>query len=79
MSLSDSTRSKDMIDKLDTYRLRGVREYWLVDYKQINILVYGLDNFEIDNDMIFETEEAARSFEFSGLTADIDRLFSDLI
>ncbi len=77
--LSESSRSKDMIDKLDTYRLSGVREYWIIDQKQENILIYSFDNCEIDKYKIFGTGETARSFEFNGLTTDIDELFSSLI
>lgn len=77
--LSDSTRSKDMIDKLDTYRLSGVKEYWIIDQKQENILVYGFDNYEIDKYMIFAKGDAARSLEFNGLSTDIEGLFSNLI
>gem|GEM_PF-3599907 len=29
--LSRSTRSKDLVDKLKTYMLSGVREFWAVD------------------------------------------------
>ncbi len=29
--ISKSTRSKDMVDKLNTYMLSGVREFWIVD------------------------------------------------
>jgi Uma2 family endonuclease len=77
--LSDSTRSKDMIDKLNTYRLSGVKEYWIVDQKQENVIIYGFDNYEIDKYKTFEKREVARSFVFDGLALDIDSLFNDLI
>jgi len=77
--LSESTRSKDMIDKLDTYRLSGVSEYWIIDLKQENILHYSFNNYEIDQYKIFRKGETARSFAFKGLTCDINQLFSDLI
>jgi prevent-host-death family protein len=77
--LSDSTRSKDMIDKLNTYRLSGVREYWIVDQKQENIIVYGFDNYEIDKYKTFEKGGVVRSLVFDGLTTDTAELFNDLI
>jgi prevent-host-death family protein len=77
--LSDSTRSKDMIDKLNTYRLSGVGEYWMIDPKQQNIMVYGFDNYEIDKYKTFEKGGTARSLVFSGLTADVASLFDDLL
>ncbi|MBA1334265.1 MAG: hypothetical protein HPY66_1974 [Firmicutes bacterium] len=77
--LSDSTRSKDMIDKLNTYRLSGVKEYWIIDQKQENIIVYGFDNYEIDKYKIFEKGDVARSLVFNGLSTDIESLFNELI
>lgn len=76
---SDSTRSKDMIDKLNTYRLSGVKEYWIIDQKQENIMVYGFDNYEIDKYKTFEKGDVAKSFVFDGLSADVESLFNELI
>jgi Uma2 family endonuclease len=78
-TLSNSARSKDMIDKLITYRLPGVKEYWIVDQKQENVMVYVFDNFEIDKYKTFEMGSAAQSFVFKGLAADIEGLFTGLI
>ncbi|MEW6623331.1 MAG: type II toxin-antitoxin system prevent-host-death family antitoxin [Bacillota bacterium] len=77
--LSDSTRTKDMIDKLNTYRLSGVKEYWIIDQKQENILVYGFDNYEIDKYKTFEKGDIAKSLVFNGLSTDIESLFNELI
>lgn len=77
--LSDSTRSKDMIDKLNTYRLSGVKEYWIIDLKQENILVYSFDNYEIDTYKTFVKGDIAKSFVFSGLSTDVESLFKELI
>jgi prevent-host-death family protein len=77
--LSDSTRSKDMIDKLNTYRLSGVKEYWIIDQKQPNIMVYDFDNYEIDKYKTFEKGGTARSFMFGGLAVDVESLYHELI
>jgi prevent-host-death family protein len=77
--LSDSTRSKDMIDKLNTYRLSGVKEYWIIDQKQQNIMVYDFDNYEIDKYKTFEKGAVAQSLVFDGLAADVTSLFDDLL
>ncbi len=76
--LSNSTRSKDMIDKLNTYRLSGVKEYWIIDQKQKQILVYEFDDFEIDRFQGYGIEDAARSIVFAGLSADVKELFNDM-
>jgi prevent-host-death family protein len=77
--LSASTRSKDMIDKLNTYRLSGVKEYWIIDQKQQNIMVYGFDNYEIDKHKTFEKGDVAQSLVFNGLSADVTGLFNELL
>ncbi|MGI6364177.1 MAG: type II toxin-antitoxin system prevent-host-death family antitoxin [Bacillota bacterium] len=77
--LSESTRNKDMIDKLNSYMLSKVREYWLVDPKQETIIIYSFENNEIDRLKVFERGSIARSMIFDGLSADIDILFSDLV
>lgn len=77
--VSDGTRSKDMIDKLNTYRLSGVREYWIVDPRQKNIMVYSFQDCEIDKYRTFEGGEAARSLAFPGLTAENDGVFGGLV
>lgn len=77
--LSDSTRNKDMIDKLNSYMLSRVKEYWVVDPKQETIIIYSFANNEIDRIRVFERGSVARSIIFDGLSADIGNLFSDLI
>ena len=77
--LSDSTRSKDMITKLDTYRLSGVGEYWIIDPKQESIMVYFFSDYEIDRVRAFEKGAAARSQLFDGLSTNVDSLFNNLL
>jgi|SRR5690554_902565 len=77
--LSKSTRTKDMIDKLNTYRLSGVREYWIVDGKQENIMVYNFVECEIDKYKTYEKGAVAVSLVFPGLSTNIEDLFTGLI
>jgi len=77
--LSDSTRNKDMIDKLNSYMLSQVKEYWVVDPKQETIIIYSFENNEIDRIKSFEKGDFARSLLFDGLFADVQNLFSELI
>jgi prevent-host-death family protein len=77
--MSERTRNKDMIDKLNTYRLSGVKEYWLVDQKQENIMVYSFAQYEIDGYKLYEKGNIAKSVVFNGLSADVDNLFRELI
>ncbi len=73
--LSNSTRSKDMITKLDTYRLSGVQEYWIVDPKQESIMIYAFTDQEISLVKIFEKGADAKSKIFAGLSANVEALF----
>lgn len=73
--LSDSTRSKDLIDKLNTYRLSGVKEYWVIDPKQEQILLYEFSDCEIDRFLTFGKGSIAQSIVFTGLSADVGELF----
>ena len=77
--LSDSTRSKDMIDKLNTYMLSEVKEYWIIDTKQEIIMIYDFNNNGIDILKVFEKGDTARSLVFNGLSADVEGLFNELI
>ena len=77
--LSESTRSKDMVDKLNTYMMSGVKEYWVIDTRQEKVLIYEFINNEIDRFNVFEKGTAARSFLFEGLSSDVEALFHQLI
>ena len=65
--LSPSTRSKDMVDKLNTFMISGVRECWIVDPDQGTILVYGFKDLDIDHFMTYRKQETIRSYWFSDL------------
>lgn len=77
--LSDSTRTKDMVDKLNTYVLSGVKEYWIVDQKQEQIMLYAFAEHEIDFCKTYEKGSAARSGAFEGLAVNTDDVFSNLL
>lgn len=65
--LSPSTRSKDMVDKLNTFMISGVREFWLVDPDQESILVYGFKDLDIDQFRIYRKPETVQSYWFPDL------------
>ena len=46
--LSPSTRRKDSTTKLAKYSSAGVREYWMVDLKRKQVVVYYLENDALD-------------------------------
>ncbi len=77
--LSPSTRSKDMLKKLDLYKQCGVREYWIVDPQNSQTMVYSLDNNDIVNSIAYGKGASAyvQSYYFNGLQVALDDMFSD--
>ena len=73
--LSKSTRSKDMVDKLNTYMLSGVREFWIVDPKKKSVLVYGFKDFEVDEFIAYKLEDTLISYHFTGLEIAAKEIF----
>lgn len=75
--LSPSTRSKDMLKKLELYKQCGVREYWIVDPVNEQITIYELQNNEITNSRSFtrNAKDDVQSFCFDGLKVDLEDVF----
>lgn len=75
--LSRSTRSKDLMKKLELYRQCGVKEYWMVDPKNKIVNVYGFDQNEITDILAFQqgAREFVESAYFSGLKVALADLF----
>jgi prevent-host-death family protein len=73
--LSRSTRSRDMVDKLNTYMLSGVREFWVVDPIRKTVLVYGFKDYQIDSFITYKNNEVIRSYWFEGLEAPVAEVF----
>ena len=76
--LSSSTRSKDMLKKLDLYKQCGVREYWIIDPQNEQILVYSLENNDITDSKAYRkgADMYVLSDYFNGLQVSLDDLFA---
>jgi len=72
--LSPSTRSKDMLKKLDLYKDSGISEYWVVDPEQKLIHVYALKDKDLENFATFKEEELT-SFSYPELKIDTRAIF----
>ncbi len=77
--LSHSTRSKDMVDKLNTYMISGVREFWVVDPVEETIIVYGFKEYKIDSYKVYKAGETLASYYFEGLNAGTDKVFESFV
>ena len=74
--LSPGTRSKDMVDKLNTYMLSCDREYWVFDLKEKTILEYCFKDLKVDEFLDFKIPDILRSYFFKGLEAYLTEVFS---
>ncbi len=73
--LSRSTRSRDMVDKLNTYMMSGVREFWIVDPNKRSVLVYGFKDFDIDEYSSSKEQDTMVSCSFEGLEIAVNEIF----
>ena len=73
--LSPSTRSRDMVKKMDLFMDSGIREYWLIDPEKKSIGVYSFKEYELASDDIFFAGQTAVSQIFPGLEAELDAVF----
>ncbi len=73
--LSPSTRSKDMVKKLNTYMLSGVEEFWVVDPAQKTVIVYTFSDLYIDSYNLYKGAEIAVSYTFDGLAVPLQEVF----
>lgn len=74
--LSDSTRNRDLIKKLDLYRESGIAEYWVVNPSSAEIYIYVFVNRNIENILTFKKEEKAVSLVFPGLEVNLEQVFA---
>lgn len=76
--LSPGTRSKDMVTKLHTYMLSGVREFWLVDPEKKTVSVYGFTDLAVTEYELYQHDSTVNSFFFQGLTVAVQAVFQGL-
>jgi len=73
--ISEGTRSKDLIKKLDLYMSCDVREYWIVNPLNREVTVYLFEESNISKSITFRKSEIIQSYIFEGLSAALDRIF----
>lgn len=73
--LSRSTRSKDMVDKLNTYMLSGVKEFWVIDPKNKSVLLYSFKDCEIDFHSVSKNDDIVKSYWFKDLDISLGDIF----
>lgn len=73
--LSESTRSKDMVKKLDLYMESGVKEYWIVNPFNRDVTIYYFEKNEVSETNTFKYPETAKSFLFENVTVELEKIF----
>ena len=74
--LSKTTKSRDMVLKMDLYMNSGVREYWIINPFNGEIHLYLFENNEILETRSWKNNETAESMVFNGLKVNLNDVFS---
>jgi prevent-host-death family protein len=74
--LSGSTRSRDLIQKVDLYMESGVQEYWVANPDSAEIYIYVFADYKLANILTFKGEEHAQSVFFPGLKVSPQQVFA---
>lgn len=77
--LSISTRSRDMVYKLNTFMTSGVSEYWIVDIDNQRIAIYNFVDCQVEKMEVYKKGEVAKSVYFEGMEADVKLLFDEML
>ncbi len=56
--------------------ISGVREYWIVDLNNNNIMLCGFIDLKIDDFQTFKVPDVLESYYFEGLQADLAKVFA---
>jgi prevent-host-death family protein len=73
--LSESSRGKDSVKKLDLYMSTGVREYWIVNPFNKEVTLFLFENKDVLKNKTFKNDETIVSYTFEGLEASLKSLF----
>ncbi len=77
--LSPGNTHKEMHEKYEVYQESGVREYWLVNPLDKNVLIYLLDEAgEFKGQKPFVEEMLVTSFIFPDLSVDLKEVFAGI-
>jgi prevent-host-death family protein len=74
--LSGSTKTKDMVKKLNLYMQTGVREYWIVDPDKKEVTVYCFEKHDIADHDTYMADMTVKSKVFNGLEVKLAEIFT---
>lgn len=73
--LSEATRQKDMLKKLNLYFSGGIKEYWIVSPFSKEVYVYCFEELDIKEYRVYKGKEIAHSTTFEGLEIPLAQIF----
>lgn len=73
--LSPQTRSRDMVKKLNVYLEGGVNEYWVVDPRNEQVILYYFIEKKLEQMITFKQSETVKSLQFIGLDIAVEEIF----
>jgi prevent-host-death family protein len=73
--ISESTRGKDFVKKLDLYMSTGITEYWIVNPLNREVSVFLFEENDILKSATYKNQEHALSYHFSGLEVNLKQIF----
>jgi Uma2 family endonuclease len=74
--MSETTRNKDMLKKLNLYMVCGIGEYWIVNPWNREVYIYSFASGEIGNYRVFKGAETACSEVLDNLGIPLTQLFA---
>lgn len=74
--LSETTKHKDMLKKLDLYIHSGISEYWIVNPFNKEVYIYYIENKSISEYEVYKGNERAKSIMFKGLDVSLGQIFT---
>lgn len=77
--LSESTRGKDSVKKMDLYMSTGVLEYWIVNPWSKEITIHFFNNSDLVKSIHYKKDETAASELFNGLEVKLNDIFGNYI
>lgn len=79
--LSESTRRKDVVTKLEKYSKSGVREYWMVDAKKKRVVTYFFEDedellgiYGFEDEIPVQIYDGELKIDFKEITAQIEEI-----
>jgi len=73
--VSESTRRRDYVKKLDVYMSCGVQEYWIVNPLNNSATIYYFKDRNIGETATYKKTETVKSYIFDGLTVELAKVF----